>query len=164
MNSDMIKDLAYTSGENNILIYANGYINSEIRLKDSCKVTKELQLYKNKQNVFKDLIYIFKKPEFLFACYQKIQGKASGQTAEKVNEDLILNLSNSIVKGQFNFSALRSRPRDRSLDLDLGRRMNALYKQGDLSTQKRNPSYTNGKIPIKDQIVLKGLVTILKVI
>jgi hypothetical protein len=39
-------------------------------------VRKELQLYKNKHNVYNGIIHIIKKPEFLIACFKEIQAKA----------------------------------------------------------------------------------------
>ena len=80
---------------------------------------KELQLYKNKQNVYNGLIDIFNKPEFLIACYQEISQKEVGGcnkqpfTDYKINSvdrEWFVNLSNSLVTGKFNFSKLVNSP------------------------------------------------------
>lgn len=73
-------------------------------------VRKELQLYMEKPNVFKDIINIFYKPEFLFAAFsQKIHGKKVFGNMTNVCGKVFLNISNSIVKGQFNFTTLSAK-------------------------------------------------------
>ena len=83
-------------------------------------VRKELQLYKNKQNVYNGLIDILNKSEFLIACYQEISQKEVGGcnkqqpfTDYKINSvdrEWFVNLSNSLVTGKFNFSKLVNSP------------------------------------------------------
>ena len=111
-------------------------------------VKKELQLYKNPQNEFKGLI--FKKDEFWFACYKKIQGNISstGNNENRVNGNCILNLIHSIDQGRFQFN------------------MNtySLNKLGGLSAYSKSYSKSKSKIPLKDILVLKGLATVLDVL
>lgn len=165
MNSLVVKDLAkntpaptrrpleekgprFKKGENNICIFPRGRYVHDKRGDSFGKnlVLKELQLYNNPLKYPKDIIYIFKKAEFLFACYPKI--KQCKTRDRGIFEGFILNLSNSIVKGQFNFS------------------VNAFYKKGDfLKRPKINYNDNGSKMAkLKDKIVLKGLVTMLKVI
>lgn len=73
-------------------------------------VRKELQLYMKKPNVFKDIINILYKPEFLFAAFsQKIHGKKVFGNMTNVCGKVFLNISNSIIKGQFNFTTLSAK-------------------------------------------------------
>lgn len=62
--------------ENNILAHAP-YLVNKVQPTNFfiTLVRKELQLYKNQQNVYNGLINILIKPEFLVACYQEIYGK-----------------------------------------------------------------------------------------
>ena len=64
--------------EKNVSIHTSPYLEYKTEVID-CFITlvkKELQLYKNEQNVYNDFIKrLLLKPEFLFACYQKIQDK-----------------------------------------------------------------------------------------
>ena len=61
--------------ENNVSAHAPSLVN-KVRPTDSfiTLVRKELQLYKNKKNVYNGLINILRKPEFLVACCQEIYG------------------------------------------------------------------------------------------
>lgn len=62
--------------ENNILAHAPSLVNKVQPTNFFItSAIKELQLYKNKQNVYNGLINILSKPEFLVACYQEIYGK-----------------------------------------------------------------------------------------
>lgn len=76
--------------ENNVSAHAPSLVN-KVRPTDSfiTLVRKELQLYKNQQNVYNGLINILNKPEFLVACYQEIFGKTPLlQTPQvPINED-----------------------------------------------------------------------------
>lgn len=43
-------------------------------------VKEELELYKDKHDIYNGLINIIKKPEFLVACYEEIKGKPGNMT------------------------------------------------------------------------------------
>lgn len=77
-------------------------------------VQKELQLYKNKQGIYKGLVNILKKPEFMVACYEDIKGKPGNMTIGSTKETLdgidwnwFIKLGSEISKGKFNFSTAR---------------------------------------------------------
>lgn len=51
-------------------------------------VQKELQLYKDRNDVYNGLINIVKRPEFLVACYEEIRGKPGNMTKGITKETL----------------------------------------------------------------------------